>query len=125
MSDTCNQKIVTLESRNVELFNLEMAKLRILRKTQTEEQEARKAEEIRRKEEMERANLLNELKSAASRRAIEDNEEQQLQNRMKDCVQEMTDASSDSDLLKAMTKVLACYQSKSLIHSKLSRSLLF
>ena len=61
---------------------------------------------------MERAKLLNDLKSVASRRAVEDNEDQVLQTRMRDCVQEMSEAASDSELLKEMTKVLACYQSK-------------
>ena len=91
-----------------------MAKLRILREAQEEEQLAKKKEEKKRKEELERAKLLSDLKSVASRRAQEENEDQVLQTRMRNCVQEMTDATSsnDSDLLKAMTKVIACYQSK-------------
>ena len=48
MANTSNEKIVSLESRNVELFNLEMAKLRILRQAQEEEHQAKLDEEKRR-----------------------------------------------------------------------------
>ena len=127
MSDTCNEKIVTLESRHVELFNLEMAKLRILRKAQREEKEAKLAEEKKRKEELERAKLLSDLKNVASRKLLEDSEDQALQNKMKACVHEMSDATSsnDSDLLKAITKVLACYQSKLKSNNKIKNNYFF
>ena len=91
-----------------------MAKLRILRKTQHEEQQAKEEEEKRKRKEMETAKLLSDLKSSASRRATEDSEEQLLQTRMQKSIEEMNNATKneDSDLLKAITKVLGCYQSK-------------
>ena len=54
---------------------------------------------------MERTQLLNDLKAVASHRELEDTEEQLLQNKMKDCVQEMTDATSDSDLLLSLIHI--------------------
>ena len=100
----------------MDLFDLEMRRLRILRTTQQEERESKKlkAEAARKKKEEEE--MRQQLKTMTARKTFEDTDEIIYQDKMKSVVKAMQDATktTTTDLVtETTTKVLATYQSKS------------
>ena len=109
---------LVVEERMLELFKLEMSKLRLLQIAQQEERDVvrKKEEERTKKDEEER--LQEQWKALVEKRSREEIDETLQLNHMKDVVKEMQETAKSSEMTPAMagvTKVLAAYQSKYLI----------
>ena len=113
VSDTSSRKLVETEALKLELFELEMGKLRILRKTYKDEKEEEERIASEERNRQEQALVHQQMKSLMEQKSQEDVEESVHRNKMKaavTCMREALAATPRDPLTEATIRVLSVYQ---------------